>query len=290
MRETANDARKFRYTSRVLKTASISYAVAALTLAIAAHGHQQQTTNTRANWPCGARIDPSYFHVAEGTGGQLLLLAPSEILTSAELSTAFDKHPETIFRLGGMMNPGVHDFRVPIDGSVESAMFSFSVQCLQAAEVLRPSGAPAVGEGVTDLSNFVATRMLIVSKPEPGVWTLRVSGTGLAGVMAKARSAVHVADVEFARAGATEFRTLPSAGVENVVRIRVRGRVDRLEGALVDAASKEIAPLPLEPTGQDGLYQSRFSPVAEGFRVMIKGSGDDGWPLQRVYAPLFTAR
>src|SRR5262249_14934692 len=149
---------------------------------------QQQQTNTRANWPCGARLDPSYFQVAEGTGGQMLLLAPSEILGSSDLALAFDRHPETIFRLGGTINPGPHDFRVPIDGSVESAMFSITVQCLQTAQVLRPSGADAAGNGVTDLSNFLATRMVIVTKPEPGIWTVRVSGSGVAGVIVKART------------------------------------------------------------------------------------------------------
>ena len=43
----------------------------------------QQRPAARADWPCGGRVDPSYFHLAEGTGGQLLLLAPSEIADSA---------------------------------------------------------------------------------------------------------------------------------------------------------------------------------------------------------------
>lgn len=267
--------------------------IKAIALAVTAAGmlaSQQQQPNTRANWPCGARVDPSYFRLAEGTGGQLLLLAPSEIAGSTELSAAFDAHAETIFRLGGTINAGVHDFHVPIDGSVESAMFSISVQCLQTAEVLRPSGAAAVGSGVTDLANFLATRMVIVAKPDPGVWTVRMSGSGLAGVMVKARSAVHIADVEFAPAGTTAFTRLPAAGVENLVRIHVRGRIVAPEAALVDAVSKDIGPLPLEAGGADGVYQSRFTPGVDGFRVALRGSGEDGTPLQRVYAPLFTAR
>jgi hypothetical protein len=37
----------------------------------------QQQSSTRAGWPCGVRLDTSYFQVAEGTGGHLLLLAPN---------------------------------------------------------------------------------------------------------------------------------------------------------------------------------------------------------------------
>src|SRR5206468_7080013 len=67
-------------------------------------GAQQQLPNPRAGFPCGARLDPSYFRVAEGTGGHLLLLAPEEIGDSAALLTAFGDHPQTIFRLAGSMN------------------------------------------------------------------------------------------------------------------------------------------------------------------------------------------
>jgi len=250
----------------------------------------QQQSNTRANWPCGARIDPSYFHVAEGTGGQLLLVAPAEIVGSADLSIAFDKHPETIFRLGGTMNPGVHDFRVPIDASVESVMFSISVQCLQSSDVARPSGGPPTGDGVTDLSNFVASRMITVARPETGVWTVRASGSGLAGVIVKARSDIGITSVEFAPAGATTFANLPVAGVENAVKIHVSGRATRVEASLVDAAAKPIAALPLAAADADGTYRSRFTPGPAGFRVVITGQSEGGTAFQRVYAPLFTAR
>lgn len=32
----------------------------------------QQQTSARGDWPCGARLDPSYFQVAEGSGGHPL--------------------------------------------------------------------------------------------------------------------------------------------------------------------------------------------------------------------------
>jgi hypothetical protein len=285
VRKTINELRR-----RTSGTLCVNVKLAALTIAAAVLLSPQQQRSTSANWPCGARIDPSYFHLAEATGGQLLLLAPSEIASSADLSIANTRHPETIFRLAGTINPGVHEFRVPIDGSVEIAMFSISVQCLQTAEVVRPSGAPASGTGVVDLSNFVATRMVTVEKPEAGTWTVRASGSGVAGVAVKARSEIHITSVEFAPRGSTAFTNVPSTGVENTVRIRVRGRLGHLEGALIDAAAKPIGPLPLESAGDDGVYRSRFAPGADGFRVMITGTADDGSPVQRVYAPLLTAR
>src|SRR5262245_27050640 len=149
-------------------------------------GAQQQAPNNRSGWPCSARLDTSYYHVAEGSGGHLLLLAPEEIGDSATLLIAFGSHPQTIFRLAGSLTPGLHEFQVPVDPSVESVLFSISVQCLQVAHVLRPSGPLAGGDDVTDLSSFRAQRMVIVKRPENGSWTIRVSGSGVSGVVMQA--------------------------------------------------------------------------------------------------------
>jgi hypothetical protein len=167
---------------------------------------QQQTPAARAAWPCGGRLDPSYFRVAEGTGGQLLLLAPDEIADSAPLLTAFNNHPQTIFRLAGTVTPGLGDFEIPIDSSVESVVFSASVQCLDAVYVLQPSGELASGDGVMDVSGFRAKRLVIVKRPQPGIWTVRVAGSGVAGVIVQARSPVGITNLEFAPAKA---RRLP---------------------------------------------------------------------------------
>ena len=173
---------------------------------------QQQPSNARGQWPCGAHLDSSYFQLAEGSGGQLFLLAPEEIADSAPLLIAFGNHRETILRSAGAINPGVHEFRVPIDASLESVLFSISVQCLKTAEVTRPSGSTLTGsDGVTNLSSFQAQRMFIVNRPEPGVYTLRVAGSGIGGVMVQARSALAIAKVEFAPVGSTAFSFAPAA-------------------------------------------------------------------------------
>ena len=263
--------------------------VAAAVLAVhSLIGAQQQTSNPRAGWPCGARLDPSYFRVAEGSGGHLLLLAPEEVGDSAALLTAFGAHPRTIFRLAGEMKPGLHEFRVPIDPSVESVLFSISVQCLQAADVARPSGAVVGGADVTDLSNFRAERMLIVRRPEPGLWTIRAAGSGIAGVTVQGQSALGIAQVEFAAIGSTAFTPVPLAGVENAVRIGMSGRATQVEASLVNGAFRRIASLPLTAGETETSYVSRFTPGAEGFRVLVEGKDADGVPFQRVHAPLFT--
>ena len=261
--------------------------LAAATL-VGAQQQQQQTPNTRAGFPCGARLDPSYFRVAEGSGGHLLLLAPEEIGDSTALLTAYGDHPQTIFRLAGSMTPGLHEFNVPIDSTVESALFSISVQCLQTADVVRPSGAPAIGDDVTDLSNFRAQHMVIVRRPEPGMWNIRVAGSGISGVVVQARTAIGISQPEFAPAPATTFGTIPSAGVQNTVRVRLSGRTSGLHASLVSDQFMSLAELPLSPGENEGTYWSQVTPGAEAFRLVVTGNDETGAVFQRMSAPLIT--
>jgi hypothetical protein len=250
---------------------------------------QQQQSGSRSGWPCGSRLDLSYFRIAEGTGGQLLLLAPEEIGDSATLLIAAQKHPQTIFRLAGSLKFGVHDFQVPIDPSVESAMFSISAQCLEVAHVLDPSGLSVTGDGVTDLSNFRALRMVIVEKPRTGLWTVRVSGSGVSGVTVQARSAIAIERVQFTSADGSRSGAVPVAGVENIATVQVSGRFAQIRGSLVNAAFRKMADLPLERGEREGSYVARFTPGPESFRVMITGTDAAGVTFQRVHTPLLTA-
>jgi hypothetical protein len=262
--------------------------VVVATVSSAMIGAQEQPSRSRGAWPCGGRIDLSYFQAAEATGGQLQLIGPGELGESAELMIAFNSHRETIFRLAGDLKPGGHEFRVPIDSSLESVLFSISVQCLKTAEVARPSGAPvAGGEGVTDLSNFVAQRMVIVKRPEAGLWTLRASGTGIAGVMVQASSPLRLSEVAFSAGGSLAFTHQPSAGIENLVRIAMSGAATDLQASVVNAAFRRIASLPLSPAERDGTYLSRFTPGTDGFRVLVEGKDANGVAFQRVSARLF---
>jgi len=249
---------------------------------------QQQMPNPRAGFPCGARLDPSYFRVAEGTGGHLLLLAPEEIGDSAALLTAFGDHPQTILRLAGSMTPGLHEFTVPIDSTVESVVFSISVQCLQTADVVRPSGALAIGDDVTDLPNFRAQHMLIVRRPEPGAWTVRAAGSGISGVVVQARSGIGISQPEFARATSTTFAAIPSAGSQNTLRIRLSGRASDPRASVVSGQFTLLAELPLAPGESEGTYVSQFTPGTEAFRLVVTGNDANGFAFQRMSPSLVT--
>jgi hypothetical protein len=260
---------------------------AAVLLAAPVPSSAQQQRSPRADWPCGGRLDPSYFQVAEGSGGHLLLLAPHEIGDSAALLTAFSNHPQTVLRLAGSVSPGVHELNVPIDPSVESAVFSISIQCLQVADVVSPSRAPVTStDNVTELSNFRAQRMVIVKQPQPGVWSVRLAGSGVSAVVVQVRSAIGIGQVEFAPSGSDTFNAIPSAGVENQLRIHISGEVDGLEASLVNGEWSQTTRLPLFHDEAARAYVSRFTPGSAGFRVSVSGKDANGFVVQRTHAPL----
>ena len=134
----------------------------------AATGAQDQQPGSRPGWPCAGRPDPSYFRIAEGSGGQFFLFHPSEVGDSGALMAAAMSHGATVLRAGGQLAAGLHDFAVPVD-RVDSLLFSLSVQCLQVAEIVRPSGAvlQAADPGV-EYHQYEAGRIVTVLRPEPG--------------------------------------------------------------------------------------------------------------------------
>lgn len=261
--------------------------LAATVLAPSSAPWQQQTPGTRADWPCGAKLDAAYFAMAEATGGHVWLTPPDELPKTAAPLAAMGDHRQTLFRRLGTLNAGTHEFRVPIDPSIESVAFSMSVQCLQNVELLSPSGVFGQASDVNDFSSR-AWRVVVVKRPEPGIWTIRAAGSGFVGVIVQARSALRMTQVQFGVGESTTLVHSPRPGRENVVWIGIEGATSQVEASLVDATFRRIAPLPLTAGPLEGTYLSRFTPGAAPFRVLVEGKDANGVSFQRLHAPLFT--
>ena len=153
---------------------------------------------------------------------------------------------------------------------------------------MRPSGAAASGDDVVDLSNFRAERMVIVKRPESGMWTLRLSGSGVSGC--RCAGAQHDRD---------RRRSIRVGSKHELHGVSDSGRGECREdphprprpgdpASIVSGVFLPLAPLPLEHDETDGSYLSRFTPGSEGVRVLIVGKDYDGVVFQRMYAPLIT--
>jgi hypothetical protein len=234
-------------------------------------------------WPCNGRPDPTYFRVAEGTGGQFFLFHPSEVAGSGALMAASMSHGATVLRAGGQLAAGLHELMVPVD-RVDSLLFSISVQCLQLAEIVRPSGAVLqAAEAGVDYSQFEAGRIVTVGRPEPGRWLVRLSGSRLFLVAIQAKTALSLEAPRLVPGGP------PRAGIRQVLRFRVGGDARDVTARLVTQAFQNLAlvPLRVETSDTGDEFIGEVTPPVRPFRLVVSGSDADGLPFQRVHAPLF---
>jgi von Willebrand factor A domain-containing protein 7 len=255
-----------------------------------------QQPGYQPDWPCVGRPDPAYVRIAEATGGQVFLFHPSELGGSAALVLG-TRDDETLFRAVATLDDAIHEYTIPVDATVESVRFSVSLQCLQIAEIARPDGSLVqAADPSVEYHQFQAGRIVSVGQPATGAWHVRVSGRGLFFLVVQGRSGVSLNSVEVVREGGRPgqeglFPTHqpPKAGVPQVLRIVISGRVADVRARLVTSAFRDLQPLTLRLASSDDDSQeflAEFTPPRTPFRVVVSGAGDRGVRLQRVHPPL----
>ena len=261
---------------------------------------QDQQPRSRPGWPCVGKPDPSYFTVAEGSGGQVFLFDPSEVGESSALMIGAMKHEETVYRAAGTLAEGVHEFSIPVDSAIESAMFSVSLQCLQVVEIVRPSGDElrANDPGV-EYHQFQAGRIVTLPNPTPGAWTVRVAGKGMFFLVLQAKSELTLDRVAFVEPGGRPgheglfpIKGAPRRGVAQKLEVEMSGAFRNPRFRFVSSAAELIQELPLEPqddSSGEKSFLGDVTPRARQFRLAVSGEDGRGFPFQRVHAPLFTA-
>jgi hypothetical protein len=222
---------------------------------------------------------------------------PSEVADSGAVMAASFTHKDTLFRIAGPLEDGLHEYLVTVDPSVESALFSVSIQCLQVVEIERPSGAlvRASDDGV-EYHQFEAGRIVVLPRPEAGTWRIRASGRGLAFVVVSARTSMSLGSVQLLarKSGGADEALSPvfqpgRAGTRQLVAIAATGEPRDVQARLVSARFDEIGPVTLvassEPAGAS--WRGEFVVPSVPFRIVLAGTGPDGRPFVRVHAPLF---
>jgi hypothetical protein len=268
---------------------------AALVVCAATTAAAQEQPPGRPGWPCAGRPDPTYVKTSEATGGQLFMFHPSEVADSGALMAATFTHKETLFRVAGPLEEGLHEYSVTVDGSVESALFSVSIQCLQVVEIERPGGAlvQASDEGA-DYHQFEAGRIVTINRPETGTWKIRASGRGLSFIVVQARTTLSLGHVQLLARKSGTAEEAPvfqpgRAGTRQAVRITVSGDPRDVEARLVTAHFEELGPIALvaskDPSAGPS-WRGEFAVPSVPFRIVLSGTGPEGGPFVRVHAPL----
>ena len=254
---------------------------------------QNQQPKYQSGWPCSGKVDASFVRTAEATGGKVLLFAPNEVTGAADDMSASRGHPETVFRAGGQLDDGVHDFEIPLDSTIESAYFFIALQCQQFVAVLQPTGDElrADAPGV-DYHAFEAVRLVTIKAPSPGMWKVRMAGRGVASIIVTAKTSLALTGVSWAQNGVPVKALVPHG---KPVRLEATMSGERRQVSLhfvsMLAAMLRTVELdmPQETTARR-TYSAEVTLPETDFRVLVTGVDAKGLAFQRVTPQLFVTR
>ena len=232
-----------------------------------------QQPNIEPGWPCTGKpraVDPAYVKTSEASGGQVFLFDRSEVRGFTLIANGNSRHGATVARATGTVTNYV-DLRVPVDPSIESLFVSVSLQCKQRVILYDPQSrdyrADANG-GQDDV--FLAGRIATIPKPAPGIWTVRLLGTGMYFAVVQAKSSLNVGKAEM-KNGAISIFAMPGASFR-----------------LVGSDGETIQDLPLTASPEaPGRYSGPFTPPGKSFRVQATATDAQGYLVQRMDRRLY---
>jgi hypothetical protein len=227
------------------------------------------------DYPCVPRFraDRSYIHVAEASGGQILLMDRTEIANPAITRSQTSGAGQTILRIGGNLGGGFQEFTAPVESTVQFLQFTVFAECVKSIAITDPSGAAVEG---TKLSSG---RIVFVEAPEPGVWRVKISGTGYFSVVGQVKGAVGLEPLTLSP---------PKPAVEQSVTAFLSGPGETAEFLLMGRNGATLQTIPM--TRDNTLFKGVFTPPPEPFHIAVQGKDTQGREFRRVHAPLFEAK
>ena len=215
----------------------------------------------------------------------MLLFHPTEVEGMGLDARASAQHDETVFRAVGQLDGERHEMAVAIDTTIESAYFVVSVQCLQIAALVTPSGQElSIATPGVEYHQFEAVRMFVVPRPAPGVWKVVAAGRGYFSAIVTARTALQLEDVAFSESG---------SGTSTALMARVSGAFREASFHFVAGNGELIESLQLDVQGRSdegAHYRGPAKKPRKNFRVAVTGVDAAGFPFQRMESRLSTAK
>jgi hypothetical protein len=219
--------------------------------------------------PCVPRFraDPSYIHTAEATGGQMLLLDRKEIAQPAITKAQLGFNDQTFLRASGTLGSGFVELTAPVDSTVKSLQFTVFAECVKTIEVTSPSGAAVEG------AKLSSGRIIQLDAPEPGLWRVKLAGTGYFSAIAQGKSGIGLIVLH------VDAQSLTA---------RMNGSIASAEFRILARNGATLQTIPMTQDGPD--FKGAFTPPTQPYRIAAEGQDDQGRPFRRVHAPLLDAK
>jgi hypothetical protein len=219
------------------------------------------------DFPCVPRFraDKIYIQTSEATGGQILLLDKTEIANAAIARVYGSGANQTILRAAGNLGAGFQEFTAPVDSGVQLAQFKIFAECVKSIVVTAPSGEVVEGTKLT------SGRIVMVEKPETGLWRVKLAGTGYFSAVGEVKGGVGLAPLQMEGAGFVAFLS----GAETA------------EFRLLSRSSGWLGTIPVERS--ETQFTGAVTAPAEAYHIAVEGTDKAGAAFRRIHAPLLEA-
>ncbi|MBH8563198.1 hypothetical protein I8748_13555 [Nostoc sp. CENA67] len=261
-------------------------------------GEKNTKVNFLLNGSCSP-IDPAYVEVAQQTGGQLFSVDTFEISSAFDLIEPYlSSNLTSVLSANGTLNEESKSFDVPIDSTVSSS--SISVSTSADISLVRPDGTE-VQPGDTDVTvtTLSTGRIFTINSPKPGIWKLKLQGSGEFSVSAQVDSPIQLDSFQFVKreiesvhGGLFPTTQEPIANSEFLGLAKLFGSFNTANFKLISETGDTIQLIDLlggDPEATDSEFVGKFKIPTTPFKIAVDGLDQNNQPYQRVLPRIFIA-
>lgn len=200
-----------------------------------------------------------------------------------------DPNSQYVTLLSGKLSGETREIEVPVEVSVFRVFFSVRSGGEIKLDIISPVGRPISLEAPNiSVANDGGKQTVSMWDPRPGLWKMRLTGSGDFAATASVQSELYICCLQFfSRNQITQLDKLqPVRGSKHQAQVYVSGfNIDKIEFLLVSEQGEIIAPLKLRQSDFSNPYNyTLLLDVPDlPFRILARGSDLNGKRFQRVF-------
>jgi von Willebrand factor A domain-containing protein 7 len=248
-------------------------------------------------------IDPAYVRGANETGGFLIPLANRSAAEVIKLTNLFlAQLSGDLVRVASSKGTlaSVTSLPFPIDGTARRLVVLANADSLTDFKLRRPSGAVvAAGDPDAQITTILGGRIVIVTAPATGSWTVELTGAGAYAIAVNANSPLEFRRFAIVRPNADihggyfPISGQPFAGSTVTGDATVLGPFASATFTAVDDSGTPIKSISLVQNFPDAAadhFLGTFLLPGVPFRMVAEGQDQSGHPFRREFPALFTGQ
>ena len=254
------------------------------------------------------QINRDFFELSAASGGDFYFWAPGEFAASAA-TLQIPVTADAILLDYGTGDRFAKSYKIPVDSGIALLSIFAGAQRKDKFVLYRPDGrTTSANPAFVSAQKYRHMNIITVEKPERGMWSLEMSGTGYYAVAVRYANGngksssgrdeeIDLLDMKFVEPGGRPgheglfpVKGRVRAGESRLCRIKVAGAISEPVAEFVSRDNKilgrvKLRPLSPEPDGE--LIGTAIVPPVP-FRTRVSGRDTDGHLFQRVTSAIYT--